>query len=149
MIRRPPRSTLFPYTTLFKSGNMVLHGKAHGTLQAVRAAIPAAVKFRTRTAHPVNGNHVAPPGAIRRSALREDLLAQGGSGQSSASPLEKRKFHSIPETQSPTPLLRAAASPLSAPGSPLPSHGVRSFRPQLQPLPKLPCARRQVVALAH
>src|SRR2546425_6236084 len=28
MIRRPPRSTLFPYTTLFRSG--VGHGDAHG-----------------------------------------------------------------------------------------------------------------------
>src|SRR5256885_5612350 len=25
MIRRPPRSTLFPYTTLFRSGSMVIH----------------------------------------------------------------------------------------------------------------------------
>src|SRR5258708_22999838 len=25
MIRRPPRSTLFPYTTLFRSHNMLLH----------------------------------------------------------------------------------------------------------------------------
>src|SRR5256885_6532219 len=28
MIRRPPRSTLFPYTTLFRSGH--LHGSEHG-----------------------------------------------------------------------------------------------------------------------
>src|SRR3712207_8379688 len=27
MIRRPPRSTLFPYTTLFRSA---IHGRAHG-----------------------------------------------------------------------------------------------------------------------
>src|SRR2546430_17360400 len=26
MIRRPPRSTLFPYTTLFRSGHVALHG---------------------------------------------------------------------------------------------------------------------------
>src|SRR2546425_13202685 len=26
MIRRPPRSTLFPYTTLFRSWRIVLHG---------------------------------------------------------------------------------------------------------------------------
>src|SRR2546427_9545618 len=34
MIRRPPRSTLFPYTTLFRSGRLDLHGQpvlhAHG-----------------------------------------------------------------------------------------------------------------------
>src|SRR2546430_4319155 len=28
MIRRPPRSTLFPYTTLFRSNNIVLGGSA-------------------------------------------------------------------------------------------------------------------------
>src|SRR2546422_11488697 len=28
MIRRPPRSTLFPYTTLFRSGSWVLRGPA-------------------------------------------------------------------------------------------------------------------------
>src|SRR3712207_8891807 len=27
MIRRPPRSTLFPYTTLFRSDTAVLHGE--------------------------------------------------------------------------------------------------------------------------
>src|SRR3712207_8194808 len=27
MIRRPPRSTLFPYTTLFRSGNIILPRK--------------------------------------------------------------------------------------------------------------------------
>src|SRR2546430_6965445 len=29
MIRRPPRSTLFPYTTLFRSGRRVLHQRPH------------------------------------------------------------------------------------------------------------------------
>src|SRR5258708_22008480 len=30
MIRRPPRSTLFPYTTLFRSYSTYLHGEAVG-----------------------------------------------------------------------------------------------------------------------
>src|SRR2546430_9144689 len=29
MIRRPPRSTLFPYTTLFRSGSAAGHGETH------------------------------------------------------------------------------------------------------------------------
>src|SRR5256885_12879589 len=33
MIRRPPRSTLFPYTTLFRSANV--HGPAEGLGQGV------------------------------------------------------------------------------------------------------------------
>src|SRR2546425_5432317 len=33
MIRRPPRSTLFPYTTLFRSASAVAYGQtAHGTI---------------------------------------------------------------------------------------------------------------------
>src|SRR5260370_10226109 len=30
MIRRPPRSTLFPYTTLFRSRPVVIHALLHG-----------------------------------------------------------------------------------------------------------------------
>src|SRR2546427_2106335 len=41
MIRRPPRSTLFPYTTLFRSRQVVvgafLHGGERGVLTSVRA----------------------------------------------------------------------------------------------------------------
>src|SRR3712207_8495920 len=32
MIRRPPRSTLFPYTTLFRSGQTVLQGRLYQRL---------------------------------------------------------------------------------------------------------------------
>src|SRR3712207_8986651 len=32
MIRRPPRSTLFPYTTLFRSGSVVRMGKRSGNI---------------------------------------------------------------------------------------------------------------------
>src|SRR5256885_12937479 len=36
MIRRPPRSTLFPYTTLFRSGQRVANGHAHAHRHAAR-----------------------------------------------------------------------------------------------------------------
>src|SRR3989454_1314558 len=36
MIRRPPRSTLFPYTTLFRSrDDDVTHGSSQGTVESV------------------------------------------------------------------------------------------------------------------
>src|SRR2546422_4024575 len=41
MIRRPPRSTLFPYTTLFRSLGRVLHCRSEAGL-SVRAAASAA-----------------------------------------------------------------------------------------------------------
>src|SRR3712207_8143042 len=39
MIRRPPRSTLCPYTTLFRSRLLVVNGHG-GNLDALRRAIP-------------------------------------------------------------------------------------------------------------
>src|SRR2546422_2151094 len=41
MIRRPPRSTLFPYTTLFRSGDHVARRQAE--LERHRAELPGAV----------------------------------------------------------------------------------------------------------
>src|SRR3712207_8299039 len=36
MIRRPPRSTLFPYTTLFRSGASVTNDRAEGFRNAIQ-----------------------------------------------------------------------------------------------------------------
>src|SRR5438309_6909648 len=46
MIRRPPRSTLFPYTTLFRS--LELEQRGHGLLPAERAAFERVVHVRRR-----------------------------------------------------------------------------------------------------
>src|SRR2546430_4809472 len=40
MIRRPPRSTLFPYTTLFRSDAVVLHEDARWVRRGVRLRGP-------------------------------------------------------------------------------------------------------------
>src|SRR5256885_8542393 len=53
MIRRPPRSTLFPYTTLFRAGPR-------------RRAVPGAVRVRLERAVPPG----ARPGAGARAARR-------------------------------------------------------------------------------
>src|SRR6266850_8483293 len=53
MIRRPPRSTLFPYTTLFGSGNAgrARRAGAHGVQRARRGAVPhLELRFRQRRA---------------------------------------------------------------------------------------------------
>src|SRR5258708_18462576 len=41
MIRRPPRSTLFPYTTLFRSRRWLLHRGAGSHLQPARSPCEA------------------------------------------------------------------------------------------------------------
>src|SRR5260221_2324556 len=40
MIRRPPRSTLFPYTTLFRSLSRRMAGERPAAIERVRAAQP-------------------------------------------------------------------------------------------------------------
>src|SRR3989442_7533778 len=43
MIRRPPRSTLFPYTTLFRSSNLDLTSQASLFEDELRGLLPGAV----------------------------------------------------------------------------------------------------------
>src|SRR3712207_8833921 len=65
MIRRPPRSTLFPYTTLFRSRAPVPDlGRAHrpGGHRKSRQAVPELL-YDARVAHP--GPH--PPDPVLRS----------------------------------------------------------------------------------
>src|SRR5256885_11384805 len=57
MIRRPPRSTLFPYTTLFRSG---VPGGPHGRRAGarVRAAHLAQLEARDRKSTRLNSSHL-------------------------------------------------------------------------------------------
>src|SRR2546422_6946623 len=52
MIRRPPRSTLFPYTTLFRSEDPVLRGRGAGTGARARPARRARMDRQEHDAHP-------------------------------------------------------------------------------------------------
>src|SRR3712207_7579365 len=72
MIRRPPRSTLFPYTTLFRSPHAVAHGGDVGVRQLVgghehRAAAVEARHVRGVAVAPVHVRHVAQKGEDRKS----------------------------------------------------------------------------------
>src|SRR2546430_13522850 len=52
MIRRPPRSTLFPYTTLFRSASLSVADSTHAprrALHAVYDALLAAAAFNARS----------------------------------------------------------------------------------------------------
>src|SRR2546425_5260834 len=51
MIRRPPRSTLFPYTTLFRSQAAVRHRPALGQEPAGHRAHAVAITHRHRHGH--------------------------------------------------------------------------------------------------
>src|SRR2546427_8732776 len=63
MIRRPPRSTLFPYTTLFRSGLGEISGRCQSaqtdrieSLQ-VRTAVAANAGIRDRKSTRLNSSH--------------------------------------------------------------------------------------------
>src|SRR3712207_8192084 len=66
MIRRPPRSTLFPYTTLFRSG---LHGRAR---RAGPTSQPRRGRRRGDAADPARAR---PGGNEARDLIRVQLLA--------------------------------------------------------------------------
>src|SRR5439155_19126774 len=57
MIRRPPRSTLFPYTTLFRSSDVALFGTGATVQEAMRAAEELDKEDRKSTR--LNSSHVA------------------------------------------------------------------------------------------
>src|SRR5256885_5259238 len=48
MIRRPPRSTLFPYTTLFRSGGAVIERRGRRRCELGVAAVVLLVAVRAR-----------------------------------------------------------------------------------------------------
>src|SRR6266702_8054376 len=63
MIRRPPRSTLFPYTTLFRSERQCGGGHRGGEPSAQRAAAPVQrgrhLRVEDRKSTRLNSSHVA------------------------------------------------------------------------------------------
>src|SRR5690348_17700152 len=61
MTRRPPRSTLFPYTTLFRSGRGARHpgGAARAPLRAVRIH-EGGGRARDGTLHGADDRRIAP-----------------------------------------------------------------------------------------
>src|SRR3712207_7128917 len=69
MIRRPPRSTLFPYTTLFRSPPQ--HVLAH-------RAVPVPVAVSVRRAAPAGGHLARRLGAVLRRSAEGQLDPEGG-----------------------------------------------------------------------
>src|SRR2546421_5378642 len=63
MIRRPPRSTLFPYTTLFRSSTNA--SRHSGCAASISAAASAPTKLGMRPAAP--GKRATPSHSSRRS----------------------------------------------------------------------------------
>src|SRR2546425_6296221 len=69
MIRRPPRSTLFPYTTLFRSGR---HGRPEGDVQHVLTR-----KTLSREDHRCQGHLNAPSAHAEHAGEKADEGTDG------------------------------------------------------------------------
>src|SRR3989442_15090183 len=148
MIRRPPRSTLFPYTTLFRSAEEPHHGPGGHPVRAAVAARRAAVRDRARHRDHgrLHGGRLTRPSLLlrpppataagrldrqlhlprrRRLALppRPDLTAasglRGASGASLPAASARRRI---------APSRRGAARLASAPRSPTPAGRGRAHR---------------------
>src|SRR5256885_5958018 len=70
MIRRPPRSTLFPYTTLFRSVEAALDGKAVGDTLTVDLAVEDAFGARDESLTRTIPKGEFPPGVKVGGQLR-------------------------------------------------------------------------------
>src|SRR3712207_7116776 len=89
MIRRPPRSTLFPYTTLFRSGLLVAHGRRLGG--PVAAGDDAGVRVdgrRGRGGLPVRG----PPAGRPRVPWRTGAADAAVRSEEHTSELQSRQY---------------------------------------------------------
>src|SRR3712207_6750200 len=81
MIRRPPRSTLFPYTTLFRSRGQGDPGDAGhlAHLHRLVAALPG--ELDRRPDHPVGAGRLGLGGAPGEALLDHDGVVRGGHGR--------------------------------------------------------------------
>src|SRR5256885_2243747 len=92
MIRRPPRSTLFPYTTLFRSVALGWHGR--GLDAGLRPGLAGAWAAGGARRRAINGGHAGcclpgplrPPGGRRPRGLPARATPPGRGGGRAAGP---------------------------------------------------------------
>src|SRR3712207_7805229 len=94
MIRRPPRSTLFPYTTLFRSGHehppereQVVDGRD----EAARARLERDLT-RPGTVRPVDELEARSPWRVRGGGARDLIGAQPERSEEHTSELQSRQY---------------------------------------------------------
>src|SRR3989442_6398496 len=89
MIRRPPRSTLFPYTTLFRSQVLPIVRRGaddHAYVLALGAAVFQAPRFKTGT-HASGGQQA---GCVRTERELLWILGEQGRSEEHTSELQSR-----------------------------------------------------------
>src|SRR3712207_7617365 len=95
MIRRPPRSTLFPYTTLFRSGSVVFHSCTVPSAPAEARVRPSGAKATASTQPPeaVSGapSGVAAAGSLTFHSRTAPSAAEGRRSEEHTSELPLRQ----------------------------------------------------------
>src|SRR3712207_7506249 len=81
MIRRPPRSTLFPYTTLFRSGHRGRVGRACGAAEHLGPCVPAG-----------EGRHGGGEGAAARAGAGRRATILAPRSEEHTSELQSRQY---------------------------------------------------------
>src|SRR5947207_11584144 len=76
MIRRPPISTLFPYTTLFRSHQAYLHRRCRGRDFPVRGASQRNVREHRRAAAPYHHGKAARRNFLRWTGRSEEHTSE-------------------------------------------------------------------------
>src|SRR3712207_8266766 len=92
MIRRPPRSTLFPYTTLFRSFDGVLHIAGYRRPGSVRVTVRRPRSFRPRTPRGLRcpeGERVVAPRTARCPGSRRSPTSRS---EEHTSELQSRQY---------------------------------------------------------
>src|SRR5262245_63105701 len=73
MIRRPPRSTLFPYTTLFRSGQVREPGGERGFEEAGELLLQLGLEARAHRPHCVDEREARPLEPVRSEEHTSEL----------------------------------------------------------------------------
>src|SRR5437667_1871380 len=98
MIRRPPRSTLFPYTTLFRSQRMSGFSVGDGTGQLRRSQYCAAISDRKSTR--LNSSHITISYAVfclkkKKKKPHTSTTSYETKAQSATELMERKKPHEL------------------------------------------------------
>src|SRR5256886_9193578 len=114
MIRRPPRSTLFPYTTLFRSAGFPLRGRAaerrapdgppRRRARAARRGTRVQLLDRDAANRHATASSLDPRGAVHRRARTPQAGAEvcrGGAGVRAVRPCERSVTRVAPRSAAP------------------------------------------------
>src|SRR3712207_8219267 len=94
MIRRPPRSTLFPYTTLFRSLSRPPRSEAVAALASSHSAgLPGLCRVEGRSLHEASRPLACRSGQAKgTSAILENHRPQDGRSEEHTSELQSRQY---------------------------------------------------------